>query len=190
MDAEIDVQSEHFEPGEIVQIPETNELARVCMCDGGGGVTHLRGDRCTSGDIIKEDDERDFRAVGFDALSKEERSAMARRGVVARRRNAMARKLAELQAYTEAHKELASQLLGAKSVVLDGLIEEMTDPATGEIQTSRLDEKRLKLLLSLIEQIEKRGFGAPVTKSEVSQTLDIRAAVVDLTKALQKPDTV
>lgn len=139
---------------------------------------------------VPDDDERDIRALGFGELTKAERQEMALRSAHVRRAKARARKLAELEVYTEAHRELASQILGTKMSVLDGLIDEMKDPVSGKLETSRLDEKRLKLLLSLVEKIEMRGFGGIVAKTESHSTVDIRAAVVDLTKRLAKPDTV
>jgi hypothetical protein len=66
----------------------------------------------------------------------------------------------------------------------------MKDPENGRLDTARLDDRRLKVLLQLMKQIEERAFGSSVTKTETHQTVDIRAAVVDLTKALQRPDTV
>ena len=138
---------------------------------------------------VPDDDPRDIRALGFDALTKAERQEMAKRSHASRRAKYRARQLANLEVYTEAHRELASQILGAKMAVLDGLIDEMKGE-DGKLYTDRLDDKRLKVLLSLIEKIETRGFGGPVTKTESHTTVDIRAAVVDLTKRLGKPDTV
>lgn len=139
---------------------------------------------------VKDDDPRDIRALGFQALSKEERQEMAKRGAMAARAKRQARQLAQLEVYTEAHREIASQILGTKLAVLDGLIEEMKDPVTGNLDTSLLDDSRLKVLLALTKQLEERAFGSVTQKSESKQTVDIRAAVVDLTKALQRPDTV
>lgn len=141
-------------------------------------------------EVVKDDDPRDIRRLGFDELSREERQEMAMRGVAARRAKRRARQLAEIETYTQAHREMASQVLGTRMAVLDGLVEEMIDPDTGKLETSRLDEKRLKLLLGLVKEIETRAFGTPVNKTETKGTLDIRAALVDLTKLLQKPDTV
>lgn len=141
---------------------------------------------------VPDDDERDVRAVGFHNMTKAERQEMALRSQAVQRAKRQARQLAELEAYTDAHRELASQILGTKMVVLDGLIEEMRDPVTKMLDTSRLDDKRLKVLLGLTEQLEKRAFGGIVTKTETKHSgqVDLRAALVDLTKALQRPDTV
>jgi hypothetical protein len=139
---------------------------------------------------IKDDDPRNIYALGFQNLTKEEMQEMSQRGVAARRANRRARQLAQLEAYTQAHRELASQILGTKMTVLDGLLEEMKDEETGKLDTSRLDDGRLKVLLALTKQLEERAFGSVTQKSESKQTVDIRAAVVDLTKALQRPDTV
>jgi hypothetical protein len=150
----------------------------------------LEGELIMPQEAVPIDDPRDIRQTGFDQLTTAERQEMSRRGVVARRLKRQARQLANLQAYTEAHRDLASQILGTKMVLLDGLIEEMANPVTGQLDTTKLDEKRMKLLMTLMEQLEKRAFGGTVQKSEVSQTVDIKAAIVDLTKALQRPDSV
>lgn len=139
---------------------------------------------------VPEDDPRDVRRLGFHNMSREERQEMALRSQAVQRAKRRARQLAEIETYTEAHRELASQILGTKMAVLDGLVDEMKDPVTGSLDTSLLDDRRLKVLLALVKQIEERAFGGTVQKSENKTEVDIRAAVVDLTKALQKPDTV
>lgn len=139
---------------------------------------------------FKDDDERNVRDMGFHAMTKAERQEMARRSHAVRRAKKRAAQLAELEAFTDAHRELASQLLGAKMTLLDGLIDEMRDPVTNELDTSRLNENRMKVLLQLMKMMEERAFGSITQKSESKQTVDIRAAVVDLTKALSKPDSV
>lgn len=140
--------------------------------------------------VVKDDDPRDIRATGFENLTKEERQEMARRSHSMRRAKRQAAQLAQIQVFTQAHRELASQILGTKMTLLDGLVDEMRDPVTDKLDTSRLDDRRLKVLMALIKQIEDRAFGGPVTKSETTSTVDIRAALVDLTKSLQRPDTV
>jgi hypothetical protein len=149
----------------------------------------MEEESAATGDIIPIDDPRDIRAVGFDGLSKEERHAMAMRGVAARRRRAMERKLAELEVYREAHKELAAQILGAKSSLLDGLIHEMDD-GQGGLDTTKLDARRMALLMQLMESLETRAFGKEATKTENHTTVDIRALTLDLTKRLSRPDDV
>lgn len=139
---------------------------------------------------VPDEDLRDVRALGFHNMSREERQEMAMRSAAVRRAKRRAAQLAEIETYTQAHRELASQVLGTRMAVLDGLVDEMKDPETGMLDTSRLDEKRLKLLLTLVKEIETRAFGTPVNKTESHQTVDIRAALVDLTKKLSKPDTV
>ena len=140
--------------------------------------------------LVKDDDPRDVRSVGFENLSKAEVQEMAQRSAAARRANRRARQLANLEAYTDAHRDLASQILGTKMTILDGLIEEMRDPVTSKLDTSKLDDKRLRLLLGLTKQLEERAFGSITQKTESKQTTDIRAVILDLTKSLQKPDTV
>jgi hypothetical protein len=129
--------------------------------------------------IIPADDPRDFRALGFDKLTPAERSEMARRGVEARRMKAEMRRLAEAEVFHEEHRQLAARILGTKMVVWDGLLKEATDPATGEVDTSRLDDKRLKVLLGLVDQVEKRGFPS-VTKTETTTTVNVNAVIAKL----------
>lgn len=141
-------------------------------------------------ELVPDDDPRNVRDLGFHAMTREERQEMAARSHAVRRAKRRAAQLAQLEVFTEAHRELASQILGAKMTLLDGLIDEMRDPVTKKLDTSRLDDKRMKVLLQLMKQIEDRAFGSAVTKTETHSTVDIRAAVVDLTKQLQRPDTV
>lgn len=177
-----------FEPAEIVQIPDTKEELIVTGIDPVTGRPEVIPAELRK--AVPDDDERDVRAMGFHNMSREERQEMAMRSVAVRRAKRRAAQLAELEAFTDAHRELASQILGTKMALLDGLIDEMRDPDTNQLDTRRLDDKRMKVLMSLIEKIETRGFGTPVTKTETHSTIDIRAALVDLTKALQRPDTV
>lgn len=132
---------------------------------------------------VPDTDPRDVRAVGFDQLSKAERQEMALRSQAVQRAKRQARQLANLEAYTEAHRDLASQILGAKMSLLDGLIDEMKGE-DGKLHTENLDDKRMKLLMALMKQLEERAFGGIVTKAETHTTVDIRAAIVDLTRKL------
>jgi hypothetical protein len=138
--------------------------------------------------VVKDDEPRDMRRLGFDNMTKDEVREMALRSVAVRRAKRRAKQIADLKAFTDAHRELAGQLLGAKMALLDGLLAEM-DTGKG-LDTSLLSEARMKVLIGLVDQMEKRGFGNVANKTENHSTLDIRAAVVDLTKALQKPDSV
>ena len=108
--------------------------------------------------------------------------------VRARAREALERKrsallLASLEGYRDAHRGVAHKVFGAKQQVLDGLIAEATGE-DGVFDTSRLDTPRLKTLMQLLERFEGRGFGSVTQRVESTQQIDIRKAVVDLTKRL------
>lgn len=131
----------------------------------------------------------EWQRKGFDEMTKEERQEMALRSVEMRRKKRELRQLAKLEAYTEAHRELASQILGTKMVLLDGLVDEMHDPETGELSTKRLDQARMKLLLQLLDQLQKTAF-PPETKVKHEGSVDVRHLVAEINKGLARPDDV
>lgn len=97
------------------------------------------------------------------------------------------RKLAELDAYMNAHKDIAGLLIGAKMAIISGLLDEMrvSDKHGAEFFDTRLlDEKRLKVLQQALNDWEKRGFGSPVTKQEQTVNVDVTHRLVQLAKQL------
>ncbi len=150
-------------------------------------------DKIVQGEVLPDDDPRDIRALGFDKLTPAERSEISRRGLEARRRNRRARELAKLEVYTDAHRELASRILGSKIVVLDGLQAEMQytdDDGNIQLDTSKLTDSRLRLYLSLLDTLEKRGFGSTVTRTESKSetTVDVRAVIAKINRDLGSSD--
>lgn len=120
----------------------------------------------------------------FANMTPEQQEMVRSRGreALARKRDALL--LASLEGYRDAHRNVAHKVFGAKSDVLDGLICEATDE-DGVFDTSRLDTPRLKTLMQLLEQFEGRGFGSVTQRVESTQQVDIRKAVIDLTKSLR-----
>jgi len=82
------------------------------------------------------------------------------------KQNIEAKRLMERAAYLEKHKEHASTILGGKLSIIEGLLKEMVDPETGLPDTSRLDDKRLKVLQSALNDWEKAGGMQPAKESE------------------------
>lgn len=98
-----------------------------------------------------------------------------------------AARLAELTAFMQAHKELAHVLLGGKMAVLGGLLDEMRvidEHGVESYDTRLLDDKRLKVLLQIIDMVEKRGFGSHVQKQETKVDVDVTHRLADLAKKL------
>ena len=133
--------------------------------------------------------------VSFADMTPEERKEMSRRGTEAQRRKRHVRQLAKLDAYREAHRELMAQVLGTKMVLLDGLIEEMKDPDSGDLDTARLNDKRMNVLLSLMKQLEKAAFPDEkvVNEKKVVEhnvNVDVRHVIAEINKGLMRPDDV
>lgn len=122
-------------------------------------------------------------------LTPEEREAYQAKALETRRQKTELRKIADLQAYFEAHHEQSSMIFGAKLSVIQGLLEEMTHPKgskrAGQLDTALLDEKRLKVLLTAISEFERTGGMRASAKAE-TQTVNVNVshAVSQLTRAL------
>jgi hypothetical protein len=71
--------------------------------------------------------------------------------------------------------------------VILGLLDEMVvteDDGTTRLATEKVDDKRLKVLLQAVDQFEKRAFGNPTQKTEVSGSVDVRHVVANLKQQL------
>lgn len=128
--------------------------------------------------------------VPFNELPPETLAEYRARGIAARRRNMIAKKIGTLQGYLDAAREHAHTALSAKVIVMEGLLKEMevVDPRTGETfhDTSLLDDKRLKRLQDAADAIEKAGgFSAP-KKEERTVNVDVNHLIADLQKQLSR----
>lgn len=141
------------------------------------------------GEIVEYDPKAVHGTRSFAELTREERQEMARRSHESRRRHLEAKALAKLEVYTQAHRELASQILGTKMTLLDGLVGEMVDPDTNQLDTTRLDKDRMKILLGLLDQLQKTAFPT-TTKIEHGGSVDVRHVIAEISKGLQRPDDV
>lgn len=126
-------------------------------------------------------------------LTLEERQQYRDKALETRRRNAALKKLQaeeasiiEMDAYLEAHRENAPAIFGMKLALMDGLMSETIDPETGAVDTTRLDDKRLKLLQSMLSEWEKAGgLAAPKAKAESSElTVNVVHEISKLTERL------
>jgi len=121
---------------------------------------------------------------GFDKLTPTERKIMSKRGTDANTAKRKAKKLAEMEAWAEAHREVAGEIFAAKMDVFRSLVKEGTDPETGEFKPKLLGEKNIKNLLSFAEQIEKSGFASQKKSSETTNTVNVLAIMSDLKKSI------
>lgn len=107
------------------------------------------------------------------------------KGVESRKRNAAAKKLMERAAYLEAHREHAATILGGRLAVVEGLLTEMLDPATGKPDTQRLDTKRLQLLQTILNDFDKHADMLPGKESETQRVdVNVTHAIEGLVKKL------
>jgi hypothetical protein len=100
--------------------------------------------------------------VPFDQLDTATLQQYQAKALETRRRNAAAKKLMEQAAYLEAHKEHAATILGARLAMIEGLLSEMTN-SKGQPDTRLLDEKRLKVLQTALNDFDK-GMGMQPSK--------------------------
>jgi hypothetical protein len=123
----------------------------------------------------------------FAELPPETLAEYRRRSIESKRRKKQAAQLVELEAYMDAHKEHASEILGAKLMVISGLLDEMRcieEKSGAETFDTRLiDEKRLKLLLSALNDFEKRAYDG-TKKSEQTVNVNIAHVVADIKRTL------
>lgn len=119
----------------------------------------------------------------FDELTPEERQAMSRKAVEAKRRKRLARKLAETEAYRQAMRENAALILGTNLAIYDSIVQK----ALGEdqqFQHERLSAGEIEILLKLGKQLEEGGHGKVATKQETTVTHNVNHMVADLRKGL------
>lgn len=99
------------------------------------------------------------------------------------------KKLAELSAYIDAHREHAAEIIGSKLVLMDGLMGEMSyiDPQTGEqaYNTKLLDEKRMKVLVQIINEFEKSAGLRAEKKTESTVNVNVSHLVSELKRSLK-----
>lgn len=131
---------------------------------------------------------------GFDKLTPTERRIMSLRGVEARKAKREAKKLAELETWAAAHRDVAGELFEIKVATIRGLVDSATvvpedkdgNPIEGAepvFQPKLLGDKNLKTLLAYIADCEKAGFKSEV-KKETTTTVNVLAVMADLKKAL------
>lgn len=123
--------------------------------------------------------------TNFDQLPPETLAAYRRKAVETRRLNAESRKLAQRLAYIEAHKEHAATILGVRLSMIEGLAAEMVNPKTGKPDTRLLDEKRLKVLQTALNDFDK-GMGMQPSAEKDTQRVDVNVThtVAQLVKSL------
>ena len=123
--------------------------------------------------------------IPFDQLPVETLRQYQAKAIETRRRNTAAKKLMEQAAYLEAHKEHAATILGGRLAIIEGLLTEMVDPKTQKPDTRLLDEKRLKVLQTALNDFDK-GMGMTGSASKDTQTLDVNVThtVAQIVKSL------
>jgi hypothetical protein len=64
------------------------------------------------------------------------------------------------------------------------------DDGNIQLDTSKLSDSRLRLYLSLLDTLEKRGFGSTVTRTESKSetTVDVRAVIAKINRDLGSSD--
>jgi hypothetical protein len=121
---------------------------------------------------------------GFDKLTPTEAAMLQNRGAKIRKAKHQAKKLADAEAFVEAHKKYAGELLDAKVKIIRGLTKLATDPETGEFDPSRIEDKQIRTLLSAIEMFEKRGFDSKKEASVIENQLNVLNIVADIRKGV------
>lgn len=123
--------------------------------------------------------------TNFADVSPDKMAEYRQRAVQTRRLNTAAKKLMEQAAYLEAHKEHAATILGGRLAIIEGLLTEMVDAKTGKPDTRLLDEKRLKVLQTALNDFDK-GMGMTGQSSKDTQTLDVNVThtVAQIVKSL------
>lgn len=112
--------------------------------------------------------------TNFADVSPDKMAEYRQRAIQTRKLNTAAKKLMEQAAYLEAHKEHAATILGGRLAIIEGLLTEMVDPKTQKPDTRLLDEKRLKVLQTALNDFDK-GMGMQPSKS--ASDADIRVNV-------------
>lgn len=98
-----------------------------------------------------------------------------------------AKALADLEGFVDAHREQAHRIYGAKLGVILGLLDEMlvtNEDGSQRLDTTKLDDKRLKVLMTYVDQFEKRAFGSPATVTKHEGEVDVRHVVAETRQKL------
>jgi hypothetical protein len=118
----------------------------------------------------------------FNEMTPAEREEMSRRGIEAKRRKRLARKLAETEAYRQAMREHASVILGTNLALYDSIVQKAM--AGGSFNHENLTAGEIETLLKLGKQLEEGGHGKVSSKTETVTTVNVNHIVADLKRGL------
>lgn len=102
----------------------------------------------------------------FKDVPPETMAQYRQKAIETKRLNKEARKLADRLAYLEAHKQHAATILGGRVALVEGLLTELVNPKTGKPDTTRMSEKRLQVLQTMLNDFDKGMGMQPQAKSE------------------------
>ena len=119
----------------------------------------------------------------FDQMTPAERSHFAQLGVEKRRQRRLARQLADAEAYRQAHRERAAQVLGTNLAIYDSIVQKALGE-DGVFHHDRLLKGELEMLVTLGKQLEERGHGKVAQKNETTLAVNVMHVVAELRRGL------